>query len=128
MDKLERLLNIVLQAALTFIALLVCVKLCTGCALIGKAAPREKVVEALKSAYESGGREAVSNRIEKLVTAGTLSVKQGAKLHEIMQKAYDGLIRDVAKRIEDVAVGDETEDGVNEDANCGNCADCKARE
>ncbi len=124
MNKLERLLNIVLQAALTFIALLVCVKLCTGCALIGKAAPREKVVEALKSAYESGGREAVSNRIEKLVADGTLSRKQGEKIHALMQKAYEGLVDNLSRRIEEAAVN---ESGEGEDTNCGKCEDCKAK-
>ena len=124
MDKLERLLNLAFQAALTFIALLVCVKLCTGCTLIGKAAPREKVVEALKSAYESGGREAVSNRIEKLVADGTLSQKQGAKIHELMQKAYEGLVDNLSRRIEEAAVDESGED---EDANCGRCEDCKAK-
>ena len=128
MEKIDKFLCLIINGAFAFLLVFLCVKLCTGCTLVKRAVARERVVEAVRSAYDNGGREAVSNRIEKLVTDGTLSVKQGAKLHEIMRKAYDGLIRDVAKRIEDVAVGDETEDGVNEDANCGNCADCKARE
>lgn len=125
MDKIERFLWLVCHFALTVIAVMITVKLCTGCATVKRAAARERVVEAIKSAYDNGGREAVSNRIERLVADGTLSARQGAKIREIMQKAYDGLLRNVAQRIEDAAVEDDPECAdCNEDANCGRCKDC----
>ena len=97
-------------------------------------------VEAIKAAYENGGRAAVSNRIERLVADGTLSARQGAKIHRIMQMAYDGLIGNVAAKIEDAACEDDPAcppcgagadcppcGERNEDADCGSCDDCKAK-
>ena len=129
-------LALVLGVAIIFL----CARVLPGCATVKRAVARERVVEAIKSAYENGGRAAVSNRIERLVADGTLSAKQGAKIHRIMQMAYDGLVRDVASRIEDAACEDDPacppcgadancppDGGCNEDADCGACDDCKAK-
>ena len=129
-------LALVLGVAIIFL----CARVLPGCATVTRAVARERVVEAIKSAYENGGRAAVSNRIERLVADGTLSAKQGAKIHRIMQMAYDGLVRDVASRIEDAACEDDPacppcgadancppDGGCNEDADCGACDDCKAK-
>ena len=43
---------------------------------------------------------------------------------ELMQKAYEGLVDNLSRRIEEAAVD---ESGEGEDANCGRCEDCKAK-
>ena len=129
-----------LALALGLAIILLCSRALPGCATVKRAVARERVVEAIKTAYENGGRAAVSNRIERLVSDGTLSAKQGAKIHRIMQMAYDGLIGDVAAKIEDAACEDDSScppcgaDAAcppsgdrNEDADCGSCDDCKAK-
>ena len=130
----------VLALALGLAVIFLCARALPGCATVKRAVARERVVEAIKTAYENGGRAAVSNRIERLVADGTLSAKQGAKIHRIMQMAYDGLIGNVAARIEDAACEDDPAcppcgagadcppcGERNEDADCGSCDDCKAK-
>ena len=130
----------VLALALGLAVIFLCARALPGCATVKRAVARERVVEAIKTAYENGGRAAVSNRIERLVAGGTLSAKQGAKIHRIMQMAYDGLIGDVAAKIEDAACEEDSScppcgaDAAcppsgdrNEDADCGSCDDCKAK-
>ena len=126
-------LALVLGVAIIFL----CARALPGCATVKRAVARERVVEAIKSAYENGGRAAVSNRVERLVADGTLSARQGAKIHRIMQMAYDGLVRDVASRIEDAACEDDPAcPPCGSDANCppdgarnedADCDDCKVR-
>ena len=129
-----------LALALGLAIILLCSRALPGCATVKRAVARERVVEAIKAAYENGGRAAVSNRIERLVADGTLSARQGAKIHRIMQMAYDGLIGDVAAKIEDAACEEDSScppcgaDAAcppsgdrNEDADCGSCDDCKAK-
>ena len=135
-----RVIARMLALALGLAIILLCSRALPGCATVKRAVARERVVEAIKTAYENGGRAAVSNRIERLVADGTLSAKQGAKIHRIMQMAYDGLIGDVAAKIEDAACEDDSScppcgaDAAcppsgdrNEDADCGSCDDCKAK-
>lgn len=130
----------VLALALGLAVIFLCARALPGCATVKRAVARERVVEAIKTAYENGGRAAVSNRIERLVADGTLSARQGAKIHRIMQMAYDGLIGDVAAKIEDAACEDDPAcppcgadtncppcGERNEDADCGSCDDCKAK-
>lgn len=130
----------VLALALGLAVIFLCARALPGCATVKRAVARERVVEAIKAAYENGGRAAVSNRIERLVADGTLSARQGAKIHRIMQMAYDGLIGNVAAKIEDAACEDDSScppcgaDAAcppsgdrNEDADCGSCDDCKAK-
>ena len=130
----------VLALALGLAVIFLCARALPGCATVKRAVARERVVEAIKAAYENGGRAAVSNRIERLVADGTLSARQGAKIHRIMQMAYDGLIGDVAAKIEDAACEDDPAcppcgagadcppyGERNEDADCGSCDDCKAK-
>ena len=135
-----RVIARMLALALGLAIILLCSRALPGCATVKRAVARERVVEAIKTAYENGGRAAVSNRIERLVADGTLSARQGAKIHRIMQMAYDGLIGDVAAKIEDAACEEDSSCppcGVdaacppsgdrNEDADCGSCDDCKAK-
>ena len=130
----------VLALALGLAVIFLCARALPGCATVKRAVARERVVEAIKAAYENGGRAAVSNRIERLVADGTLSARQGAKIHRIMQMAYDGLIGNVAAKIEDAACEDDPAcppcgagadcppcGERNEDADCGSCDDCKAK-
>ena len=130
----------VLALALGLAVIFLCARALPGCATVKRAVARERVVEAIKAAYENGGRAAVSNRIERLVADGTLSARQGAKIHRIMQMAYDGLIGNVAAKIEDAACEDDPVcppcgagadcppcGERNEDADCGSCDDCKAK-
>ena len=130
----------VLALALGLAVIFLCARALPGCATVKRAVARERVVEAIKAAYENGGRAAVSNRIERLVADGTLSARQGAKIHRIMQMAYDGLIGNVAAKIEDAACEDDPAcppcgadtncppcGERNEDADCGPCDDCKAK-
>lgn len=130
----------VLALALGLAVIFLCARALPGCATVKRAVARERVVEAIKTAYENGGRAAVSNRIERLVADGTLSARQGAKIHRIMQMAYDGLIGNVAAKIEDAACEDDPAcppcgagadcppcGERNEDADCGSCDDCKAK-
>ena len=88
MDKVERVIQIIIQGAVAFAAVVVCAKLCTGCALVERAVPKEKVAEAIRTAYAEGGRDAVSNRIEKLVVSGELSRKQADRIHVLAQGVY----------------------------------------
>lgn len=130
----------VLALALGLAVIFLCARALPGCATVKRAVARERVVEAIKTAYENGGRAAVSNRIERLVADGTLSARQGAKIHRIMQMAYDGLIGNVAAKIEDAACEEDSScppcgaDAAcppsgdrNENADCGSCDDCKAK-
>ena len=135
-----RVIARMLALALGLAIILLCSRALPGCATVKRAVARERVVEAIKTAYENGGRAAVSNRIERLVADATLSARQGAKIHRIMQMAYDGLIGNVAAKIEDAACEDDPAcppcgagadcppcGERNEDADCGSCDDCKAK-
>ena len=118
MEKIERLVRVVTHIALAALAAILCVRLCTGCAVIREAASKERIAETVKTAYAEGNapkktpcvfagevaegngeaarkgprREAVSNRIEKLVRSGDLSRKQADKLHELAQGLYDRIL------------------------------------
>jgi len=98
MNTIERIIQIVIQASLAFVAVFFCVKLCAGCTLIQKAVPKAKVVEAIKTAYAEGGRESVSNRIEKLVVSGDLSRKQADKLHTLAQGLYEHVLEKLEEK------------------------------
>ena len=99
LEKLEKLCWVVTQGAIAFLAVLFCVRLCCGCTILKQANANEKIVTALKEAYANGGASSVSNRIEKYVADGTLSVKQAEKLHALAQKIYDGVIEKLESEI-----------------------------
>ena len=92
MDRIGHVLRIFIEALLVLLLMLGCVRLCTGCALVERAAPKERVAEIVRTAYAEGGREAVSNRIEKLVVSGDLSRRQADRIHDLAQKVYDGVV------------------------------------
>ena len=132
-----------------------------GCSSIGEHR-RQNIAQVIQTAYDLGGREAVSNRIESLVREGKLSPTQGARLHALAQLAYEGVMDDLAPATNAAPAsasqsgcgdcstpeangdcggggctdapsasqgesGAEHAGGCNEDARCGNCADCKAQ-
>ena len=113
-----------------------------GCSSIGEHR-RQNIAQVIQTAYDLGGREAVSNRIESLVAEGKLSPTQGARLHALAQLVYEGIMDDLATGdgattnaapasvsqggCTDCSVPDASGGSggdVNEDANCGNCSDC----
>ena len=115
-----------------------------GCSSIGEHR-RQNIAQVIQTAYDLGGREAVSNRIESLVREGKLSPTQGARLHALAQLAYEGIMDDLAAggtvtnappptcsqggctdcSVPDASGGSGGE--CNEDANCGKCTDCEDR-
>ena len=135
-----------------------------GCSSLGGGSRRQNIATVIQTAYDLGGREAVSNKIESLVAEGKLSPSQAVRLHALAQLAYEGIMDDLAAgggaatnatpdsasqggcgdcSLPDASGGcggdgctdgcsdcqpDAASDGgCNEDANCGNCADCKAQ-
>ena len=66
-----------------------------GCSSIGEHR-RQNIAQVIQTAYDLGGREAVSNRIESLVREDKLSPTQGARLHALAQLAYEGIMDDLA--------------------------------
>ena len=113
-----------------------------GCESIGGGTRKQNIAAVIQTAYDLGGREAVSNKIESLVAEGKLTPSQAVRLHALAQLAYEGIM-------DDLATGDAATNAVpasasqggctdcslpdasagcadcNEDANCGKCADCK---
>ena len=131
-----------------------------GCSSMGERR-RQNIAQVIQTAYDMGGREAVSNRIESLVAEGKLTPSQAARLHALAQLAYEGIMDDLAPAanaapasasqggcggcsLPDASTGSdggradgasaspgesgaESAGGSNEDANCGECEDCKAQ-
>ena len=81
-------------------------RLLTGCTLIEKANSDGKIVAVLKETYANGGAAAVSNKIEKLVTDGTLSVKQAEALHKAAQRLYDGVVEKLEAKAAEAALAE----------------------
>ena len=107
-----------------------------GCATDG-GSRRQNIAAVIQTAYDLGGREAVSNKIESLVAEGKLTPSQAVRLHALAQLAYEGIMDDLttsnaATNTCDACNPDATCDGgecadCNEDANCGQCEDCEAQ-
>ena len=114
-----------------------------GCSSLGGGSRRQNIATVIQTAYDMGGREAVSNKIESLVAEGKLTPSQAVRLHALAQLAYEGIMDDLATGdgvttnaapasvsqggCTDCSVPDASGGSggdVNEDANCGNCSDC----
>ena len=113
-----------------------------GCSSLGGGSRKANIATVIQTAYDMGGREAVSNKIESLVAEGKLTPSQAVRLHALAQLAYEGIM-------DDLTTGDAATNSIpasasqggcdgcslpdasadcgdcNEDANCGKCADCK---
>ena len=134
-----------------------------GCSSLGGGSRRQNIATVIQTAYDMGGREAVSNKIESLVAEGKLTPSQAVRLHALAQLAYEGIMDDLTTggaatnatptsashggcgdcSIPDASTGcggggctdgssgsqpDAASDGGrNDDANCGQCEDCKAQ-
>ena len=96
-----------------------------GCSSLLGGQRRRNIATVIQTAYDKGGREAVSNRIESLVAEGKLTPPQGVRLHALAQLAYEGIMDDLTTG--DAATNATSDAGCNEDVNCGNCTDCKAQ-
>ena len=107
-----------------------------GCTTDG-GSRRQNIAAVIQTAYDLGGREAVSNKIESLVAEGKLTPSQAVRLHALAQLAYEGIMDDLATgnaatNTCDACNPDAPCDGgecadCNEDANCGQCEDCEAQ-
>ena len=113
-----------------------------GCESTGGGSRKQNIATVIQTAYDLGGREAVSNKIESLVAEGKLTPSQAVRLHALAPLAYEGIM-------DDLTTGDAATNAVpasafqggctdcslpnasadcgdcNEDARCGKCADCK---
>ena len=150
-----------------------------GCSSLGGGSRKQNIATVIQTAYDMGGREAVSNKIESLVAEGKLTPSQAVRLHALAQLAYEGIMDDlttgVSPKRSEVAEGElnagcaatnaaptstsqggcgdcsipdastgcggdgctdgcsdcqpdaASDGGCNEDANCGQCEDCKAQ-
>ena len=112
-----------------------------GCASMGERR-RQNIAQVIQTAYDLGGREAVSNRIESLVAEGKLTPSQAVRLHALAQLAYEGIMDDLATgdaAATNAAPASASQGGCtdcslpdasagcgdcNEDARCDKCADC----
>ena len=134
-----------------------------GCSSLGGGSRKANIATVIQTAYDMGGREAVSNKIESLVAEGKLTPSQAVRLHALAQLAYEGIVEDLNAgsgtatnatpasasqggctdcSLPDASGGNGSgcsdcrpesagaSDGEcrSEDANCGKCADCKARQ
>ena len=71
-----------------------------GCRATGSAMAKgvkEQVGAVLLIAYENGGKEAVSNRIDQLVAEGKLTAEQATRLQTLVDIACERLIADLVQ-------------------------------
>ncbi len=87
-------------AAALVAALVIGFAACTGCVNGGDSARRTavkaEIAEVIRLAYDVGGREIVSNRIERLVTDGKVTDEQAAYLHAAAQAVYERTVERLA--------------------------------
>ena len=115
-----------------------------GCESIGGGTRKQNLAAVIQTAYDLGGREAVSNKIESLVAEGKLTPSQAVRLHALAQLAYEGIMDDLATGdaatnavpasasqggCTDCSLPDASSDcgDCNEDANCGRCEECRVK-
>ena len=163
MDKKFNTPRTVCKAIVAVAIAAVAVAAIIGCSSLGEGSRRQNIATVIQTAYDMGGREAVSNKIESLVAEGKLTPSQAVRLHALAQLAYEGIMDDLTTggaatnatptsashggcgdcSIPDASTGcggggctdgssgsqpDAASDGGrNDDANCGQCEDCKAQ-
>ena len=88
-----------------------------GCSSLGGGSRRQNIATVIQTAYDIGGREAVSNKIESLVAEGKLTPSQAVRLHALAQLAYEGIM-------DDLTTGDAATNATPTSASQGGCGDC----
>ena len=88
-----------------------------GCESIGGGTRKQNIATVIQTAYDMGGREAVSNKIESLVAEGKLTPSQAVRLHALAQLAYEGIM-------DDLTTGDAATNATPTSASQGGCGDC----
>lgn len=83
-----------------------------GCSSLGGGSRKQNIATVIQTAYDMGGREAVSNKIESLVAEGKLTPSQAVRLHALAQLAYEGIMDDL------------TTNATPTSASQGGCGDC----
>ena len=78
---------------------------------------KQNIAQVIQTAYDLGGREAVSNKLESMVAEGKLTPTQGARLHALAQLAYEGVMDDLTR-------GDGATNAAPVSASQGGCGDC----
>ena len=124
---------IVIVALAAAVAIGLCVS--TGCSSLGKQETKTRLAAVIEAAYNAGGCEAVSNRIEQLVADGKISRAQGDAIHAWAQVAYATVVDELnggdtvtnACDACSIECGEGDCGDCNEDAYCGECEDCKAQ-
>ena len=88
-----------------------------GCSSLGGGSRKANIATVIQTAYDMGGREAVSNKIESLVAEGKLTPSQAVRLHALAQLAYEGIM-------DDLATGDAATNAAPASASQDGCTDC----
>ena len=88
-----------------------------GCSTLGGGSRRQNIATVIQTAYDMGGREAVSNKIESLVAEGKLTPSQAVRLHALAQLAYEGIM-------DDLATGNADTNATPASASQSGCGDC----
>ena len=143
MDKKFNTPRTVCKAIVAVAIAAVAVAAIIGCESIGGGTRRQNIATVIQTAYDFGGREAVSNKIESLVAEGKLTPSQAVRLHALAQLAYEGIMDDLATgdaAATNAAPASASQGGCtdcslpdacagcgdcNEDARCGKCDGCK---
>ncbi len=63
-----------------------------GCSMLKSERTKTRLSTAIQYAYDNGGCEAVSNKIEELVREGKISGEQAVRLHALAQLAFAGVL------------------------------------
>ena len=103
----------ILAVAITAVAVAAII----GCESIGGGTRKQNIAAVIQTAYDLGGREAVSNKIESLVAEGKLTPSQAVRLHALAQLAYEGIM-------DDLATGDAARNAAPASASQGGCDSC----
>ena len=122
MDGKTNTPRIVCKAIVAVAIAAVAVAAIIGCESTGGGSRKQNIAAVIQTAYDLGGREAVSNKIESLVAEGQLTPSQAVRLHALAQLAYEGIM-------EDLATGSAaTTNAAPPSASPGGCADCSIQD
>ena len=118
MDGKTNTPRIVCKAIVAVAIAAVAVAAIIGCESTGGGSRKQNIAAVIQTAYDLGGREAVSNKIESLVAEGKLTPSQAVRLHALAQLAYEGIM-------EDLATGNASAtNAAPASASQGGCTDC----